>query len=131
MRQALTNHLRRNEGAVALEFAIVGSLFIFLSLAIIDFGRNFHNQHKMAHIADQLARAIYLNPTMSRENILLKFAEVGGSDFSLIVEDTSRNGVPTRSVTVYTDQDYISPALSDFRGRISIVRSVPIYRPYP
>lgn len=126
----ITRFRRQEHGAVALEFAIVGTLFIFLSLAIIDFARNFHTQHRMAHMADQLARAVYLNPAMTAEELAARLTALGGTEYTLTVETTAQNGVPVRLITVTEDQDYISPGLSDLSGKIRILRSVPVYRPY-
>jgi Flp pilus assembly protein TadG len=52
-------------GAAAIEFAIVGSAFILLSLGIVDIGRNFVIVHQLNHLADQISRAVMLDTQMS------------------------------------------------------------------
>ena len=55
--------LRRDqEGAVAVEFAIVGSLFIVLLIAILQLGWALQLRNQMARAADQAVRYVLLHP---------------------------------------------------------------------
>ncbi|MEY4698046.1 MAG: hypothetical protein RIT14_2474 [Pseudomonadota bacterium] len=121
---------RGTDGTVAIEFAIVGTIFIFLSLGIIDFARNFHTQHRMADLGDKLARVIYLNQSVTAESLQQTLNSLGGSDLSLTVTNATENGVSVKTLTLLRDQDYVSPGLSDLSGRIRIVRKVPLVGAY-
>jgi len=126
----LKRFVRRQDGAVALEFAIVATLFIFLSLAVIDFARNFYNQHRMAHVADHLARRVYLKPDITATELATILPTLAPAGVTLTVERATENSVPVVILTLVQDQDYISPGLSDLDGRIRIVRKVPIVGSY-
>lgn len=130
MKARLRRFVAGSDGAAALEFAIVATIFIFLSLGVIDFARNFHVQHRMAQIADRLARTLYLNQTMTVAALNATMVSLGGDGFTLALTDGTTNGVPVRVMTLTRDQDYVSPFLSDLRGRIRVIRTVPIPGPY-
>ncbi|MGZ6544634.1 MAG: TadE/TadG family type IV pilus assembly protein [Actinomycetota bacterium] len=54
--------LRREDGAAAVEFAIVASLFFMLVFGIIDFGFAFHSWNNAANAAREGARLAAVDP---------------------------------------------------------------------
>ncbi len=57
--------VHRQEGAAAVEFAIVASLFFMLVFGIIDFGFGFHTWNGTTHAAREGARVAAVDPNVS------------------------------------------------------------------
>ena len=56
---ALINRFRRDDrGAAAVEFSIVVVVFVFASMAVIEFGRTFQVRNELAYAADIAAREL-------------------------------------------------------------------------
>lgn len=49
-------------GATAVEFAIVGMVFMLVSIGIVEFGRGFHLRNQIAYAADVGARKVLTDP---------------------------------------------------------------------
>jgi Flp pilus assembly protein TadG len=56
-------------GAAALEFAIVGPVFILLALGIVDIGRNVLIIHQLNHLADQISRRYMLSGPLNAPDL--------------------------------------------------------------
>ncbi len=56
-------------GASAVEFAIVGSLFMLLSIGIVEFGRALHLRNQIAFAADVGVRKTLTTPSISTANL--------------------------------------------------------------
>jgi Flp pilus assembly protein TadG len=64
--QAAKKDIRHNEdGAAAVEFAIVSSVLIVLCLGIMQFGMALQVRNEMARAADKAVRVVMLNPDLS------------------------------------------------------------------
>lgn len=57
--------LRRENGAAAVEFALIGMLLILVSIGTIEIGRALFIFNELAHAADRAARAILIDPDIS------------------------------------------------------------------
>lgn len=60
---------RREDGATAVEFAIVSSILFFLLLAILQIGWTLQVRNNLAQAADRGVRYVVLNPTASNSTI--------------------------------------------------------------
>lgn len=126
----LLSRFRRDEaGAAAVEFAIVSFLFVVLTIGIVDFGRNFHQQFRLAHAADIAARAILLDPAATDATITARmraaYPALGYSDISLLVTRTTVNGRAFRQIDLSRPLMFFTPGLTDRSGRITLSRLVP------
>ena len=66
---ALRTWSGREEGAVAVEFAIVSVAFVLLSLGTLEFGRAFSVRNKLAFAADIGAREVLNDSTITEADV--------------------------------------------------------------
>ena len=64
--------LRREGGAAAVEFALIGMLLILVSIGTIEIGRALFIFNELAHAADRAARAILIDPDISGSDLEAK-----------------------------------------------------------
>src|SRR5688500_7506050 len=57
------------DGSSAVEFAIVGSVFLALCIAVLQFGLALHADNELAHAADRGVRLIVIDPEASDDTI--------------------------------------------------------------
>lgn len=86
--------IRREEGAAAVEFAIVATLFFMLVFGIIDFGFAFHSWNNAANAAREGARkaAIDPDPQHVRDRVLASAQTLDPSKLTIIVECSHPGG---------------------------------------
>jgi Flp pilus assembly protein TadG len=124
---SLKTYLVDRSGAAAVEFAIVGSTFILLSIGIIDFGRNFLILHQMNHIADQISRVLMLNPTVSSADLLAyareNWAGNAPETLGLSLQNQTINGVPSSRLELTYAITWIVSVGEG--GTVRIVRELP------
>jgi TadE-like protein len=85
--------IRGEDGAAAVEFAIVATLFFMLVFGIIDFGFAFHSWNNAANAAREGARkaAVDSNPSDVRQRVLDSASGLDQTKLTVIVE-CSHNG---------------------------------------
>jgi Flp pilus assembly protein TadG len=122
--------LKEQNGAAAVEFAIVASIFFMLVFGIIDFGFGFHTWNGSAHAAREGARVASTNSTVaditgrvydaanfldaSRMTVEVTCSR-GGSGFSSCPSGSDWLEGDLVRVTVDYDYDFITP-LPGFAG---------------
>ena len=117
-------------GAAAVEFAIVSVLFVVMAIGIVDFGRNSHQRFRLAHAADIAARAVMLDPAASDAQITARmrsaYPALGYGDISLAVTTTTVNGRNYRRLALSRPLTFFTPGLTDRTGTIRLDRLVPL-----
>ena len=117
------NFLSNQRGAAAIDFALVGSIFIILVLGTFEFGRVLYVRNKLTHAADAVTREVlitssaYDNNTASEDDLLAKaddwLNDLDQSKLSVDIGDESIDGIDYRTITLsYSMQLYV-PGLSD------------------
>lgn len=88
---------RSEDGAAALEFAIVAAAFVTVSIGIIEFGRALQVRNEMAYAIDRGARQIVLdseaNQQEIREVILAAFNSYDKGKLSIQFRDDSADAI--------------------------------------
>jgi Flp pilus assembly protein TadG len=117
-------------GAAAVEFAIVAFVFVVMAIGIVDFGRNTHQQFRLAHAADIAARVVMLDPAASDAAIAARvtasYPTLGYGDITLSVATTTVGGRSYRRLDLSRPLGFFTPGLTDRSGTIRISRLVPI-----
>ena len=57
--------LRCQCGAAAVEFSIISVVLVGLLIAIVDFGRTLYVKNQLSFLADQAARSVLVNPSIT------------------------------------------------------------------
>lgn len=65
----LSRFIRCRSGATAVEFSVVGLLFIMLTIGVIETGRALYVRNHMAHAADVAARRLLIDTSTSNETL--------------------------------------------------------------
>lgn len=121
---------RNEEGAAAVEFAIVSVFFVVLAIGVVDFGRNSHQRFRLAHAADIAARAVMLDPAASEVQIASRmraaYPALGYADMALAVSTTTVNARSYRRLELTRPLTFVTPGLTDRTGTIREVRLVPL-----
>jgi Flp pilus assembly protein TadG len=113
---------KARSGAAAIEFAIVGPVFILLALGIVDIGRNVLVIHQMNHLADEISRRVMLSGAGSSDD-LQTYARANWKGFNpeaLVVRLESRvvNGVPVYHLELGYPITWVIPLGEGFVTRI-------------
>ncbi len=91
-------HSRSEEGAVAVEFALLAPLLFTLLFGIICFGYFFMVAHSVQQLAAEAARAsVYGITTSERHDLAEDFVDAGSTRFAILDQSAL-----TRTVTVDT-----------------------------
>ncbi|MBC2835785.1 TadE/TadG family type IV pilus assembly protein [Paragemmobacter straminiformis] len=127
---ALQRFVRDEGGATAVEFAIVGAIFVVLCMGLIDFGRNFDLQGRVGHAADVAARTLFLDKTATQAQITARigaaFPTLGFDEMTLTVTNQTIGAHPYRKVTVSMPLHFLTPGFLRRGGTISVDRIVPV-----
>lgn len=96
--------IRREDGAAAIEFAIIGLLLIVVSIGTIEIGRALFLFNELAHAADRAARLILINPTISDEDLRNQVRDeelltgLSPADLAVIPGEVLDSGISFRTV---------------------------------
>lgn len=127
---ALRRYLRDTGGAAAVEFAIVGAVFVVLCMGLIDFGRNFDLQGRVGHAADVAARTVFLDKSASQAQVVARigaaFPTLGFEKMTLNLTNVTIGAHPYRKVTVSMPLRFLTPGFLRRGGTISVDRIVPV-----
>jgi Flp pilus assembly protein TadG len=110
----LRTYWSERSGAAAIEFAIVGPVFILLALGIVDIGRNLVIVHQLNHLADQISRALILDTDMDPAYL------------QAYVQANWQGPSPQSLVLTYNSQIVNGLQLSDYELSFPITWIVPI-----
>lgn len=121
---------RNEDGAAAVEFAIVSVLFVVMAIGIVDFGRSSHQRFRLAHAADIAARAVMLDPAATDAQIAARmraaYPALGYGDITLTVSTTTIDARSYRRLELSRPLTFFIPGLTDRTGTIRIDRLVPL-----
>jgi TadE-like protein len=115
--------LGNESGVAAIDFAIVGSVFIVLVLGTFEFGRVLYVRNKLTHAADAVTREVlvssseYDSSTASEDDLLAKaddwLHDLDKAKLDVDIGDEIVDGIDYRTITlVYSMQLYV-PGLTD------------------
>ncbi len=128
--RALCRCARREEGAAAVEFAIVSVAFVLVSLATLEFGRAFEVRNKLAFAADIAARQILNNAEISEDDVEERVREAfDAADPELLEVELGAEtvgGVQFRTVSLTYPFVLLIPQLSSNSIVLSTSERVPL-----
>jgi Flp pilus assembly protein TadG len=116
-------------GTAAVEFAVVGSLLILVSLGIIEFGRGLLVRNELSYLADLGSRQILLDPAIPDGTLRSRMqAAFSGDDAALQLSTALEtiDGIKYRSVSVTYPLTLLVPGLAEGPLNLSITRRVPV-----
>jgi Flp pilus assembly protein TadG len=116
-----------SSGASAVEFAIVGALFIFLSLGVLEFGRALLVRNSLADAADVATRTALLDRSASNTKIEASARAAFDENKTLLrvaFAAESSGGVNFRVVTLSYPITLLVPALSSSPLTLSVTRRI-------
>lgn len=126
----LRRFLRDETGATAVEFAIVGVIFVILCMGLIDFGRNFDMQGRLGHAADAAARVLFLDKTATEAQVAARiqagFPALGFDKMTLTLTNVTIAGKPYRRVTLSMPLRFLTPGFLRRGGTTTVQRTVPV-----
>jgi Flp pilus assembly protein TadG len=125
---SLRRFIGDRRGAAALEFALIGLPFVFLMLALIEFGRGLYIRASLDAAADKAQRVILINPSVAegavRAEISASFR--AGDPGRLRVDiDPAAAGGGYRTVSLSYPMNLLMPA--PIGGTITIVATRPVF----
>ena len=96
-RGLLKRAARCENGAAAVEFAIVSVILISLCIAIVDFGRTLYVKNQLSFLADQATRTVLVNPAVTNAALEATLAGdfTAGDPADLTVAVNSETGLLT------------------------------------
>ena len=120
---------RSDAGGVAIEFAIVSSLFILGCVAALDFGRALYVRNEMSYAADIAERVILIDPDIPEDELhsTLQAAFRGDPD-QLTVElgEETVDGVDFRTLTLTYPFTLFVPHDPSRELNLSVSRRTPL-----
>ena len=130
--RALMRLVRADDGAVALEFAIVSMAMVLLSLGVIEFGRALQVRNQLTFLADRAARQILNDSSITDAEVEAAItAEFDGANPELlevvVAEDleTDIDGAKYRNVEVSYPFTLLIPQLSSSIITLPALERVP------
>lgn len=130
IRNLVKRYGKDTSGSTALEFAVIALVFVTLAIGIVDFGRNFHQQSRLAHAADVLSRVVMLSPTAPdstlRTRMQQTFPTLGYSDITVTFGNTIVGGRAYKVIDLSRPLMFFTPGLTDRSGTIRLRRLVPV-----
>lgn len=130
MRQWIGQLKRCENGAAAVEFALVGLVSITLTLGIIEFGRSIYMRTEMSYAMDLAQRKILTNPGVANTEVetIIRKAITFESPASLIITfgSTTVNGLLFRTVLISYPVTLLIPGLISRSFMLKIDRLVTV-----
>lgn len=122
--------LRRESGAAAVEFALIGLVAIAMFLGIIEFGRALYVRNELSYAVDVAARRILTDPAVADSDLeeairsSLTFGDQG--DLRLTLGTETADGVSFRTVMAEQPLLLLVPLLVDADVTLKVDRRVPV-----
>ena len=122
--------LVEENGAAAIEFALIALPLILLIVGVIDFGRAIYTRNNMIEAADLGARVILLDNVAEGSAVTaeIRDAFIAGPSDALAVDlgTASENGLQFRTITLTYDFDLVAPLVGVDPITMRHTRRVPV-----
>lgn len=130
LRGRITSFRRDERGASALEFAIVGSIFIALCIGVIQFGLVLQVRNELAQAADRGIRFMMLDPDASDSTIQSEvealLANYGAENLDVQIGAETIDATDYRTVTIDYEMQIGVPGLPISLVTLNASRKVPV-----
>ncbi len=117
------------KGAAAVEFSIISVVLVALLVGIVDFGRTLYVKNQMSFLADQAARSILINGSISdaslEAEIRAGFNAGEDTDLTVTFASDSVSGDDYRVVTIIYPVNLFIPNIAPELLTLTVVRRVP------
>ena len=121
---------RCRSGATAVEFAIIGLIFLMLCIGIIEIGRAFNVRSSMLHAVDMATRTVLLNSSATEEAISTalrdSFHTGDPSLLKIFVATETISGQPYRRLEVSYPLEIILVGFPEQMLSFSVSRLIPM-----
>ena len=120
----------REEGGVAIEFAIVSVAFVLFSIGTLEFGRAFAVRNKLALVADMASREILKDSSVTEEEVETRIRDAFDARHPELLEvvlgTETVNGIPFRTISVRYPFVLLIPQLARESIVLSTTERVPV-----
>lgn len=131
IRRGMRKFSRAEEGAAAVEFAIVGSLFVVLALAILQFGWALQVRNELALVADEVARSVMIDPDKTDKelsaDVKAKLSRYDADRLSVATGNERLGSMTIRTLHIRYGFAIAIPGLPSERLALSVSRRIPTY----
>lgn len=120
---------RSQDGGVAIEFAIISSVFIFVIVGTLEFGRAMYVRNELSYAADIAAREILKDAEASESTVEGAARTAFRGDAELLTFDLSNetvDGVQFRTLQLNYPFTLLVPQLSGRMFDLSVTRRTPV-----
>ncbi|MBR9651686.1 TadE/TadG family type IV pilus assembly protein [Thalassovita aquimarina] len=120
--------LRGEDGVAALDFAIVGSVYMLMLVALLDVARGFYLHNKLEFAADKITRQLLMDPNATIDSIDMP-PSLDGFDATLLVVETQEvtiSGAAFHNLSLYYPMSMLTPLLKVDLVDLKIQRLIPI-----
>lgn len=130
LRLALKHLARTEDGAVAIEFAIVSVAFVLFSIGTLELGRAFEVRNKLAFASDIAAREILNDSAISEQDVETSVREAFDASDPELLEVTlgteTVDGIEFRTVSLSYPFVLLIPQLTDNSILLSTNERIPV-----
>lgn len=116
-------------GAAAIEFSIIGVVLIGLAIATVDFGRTLYVKNQLSWLADQAARKVLVDPTVTDSTLETElradFTAGDPVDLTVDLSTATVNGTSYRVLVIDFPLTLFIPGLSSDVIDLNVTRRVP------
>ncbi|WP_323784643.1 TadE family protein [Thalassovita sp.] len=128
LRRFISRFLSKEDGTAALEFAIVGSTYLLMLVALLDVARGFYLHNKLDFAADKIARQVLMDPNANANSVDMP-PSLDGFDPALlevVMQQVTIAGHDFQNLTLYYPMSMLTPLLHVNLVDLEINRLVPI-----
>jgi Flp pilus assembly protein TadG len=121
--------MRCENGAVAVEFALVGLVMIVVTLGAIEFGRALYLRNNLSYAADRAARRGLIDRTATTVQLENEAKSVfAGSDpaqMTISIVPETVDGIPVRTISLDHRIKLLIPGLTTQEISMRVTRRIP------
>lgn len=126
MNAFLKRFLSEDDGSVLVEFAIVGSVFIMCSLAMMDIAHGFYLKNRLDYAADRISRQVMIDPDLT-DATLQRPAALDGFDpdqLELSITPITVGDNDYRNIVISYPFSFFSAQLALGGPNLSVTRTI-------
>ena len=128
-RPAILRIVGCQKGAAAVEFAIIGTVFISLCIGIVDFGRTLYVKNQLSFLADQATRKVLMDTDIAdatvESELAADFTAGDQNDLTVTFNRITNGGVTYRVIQIEYPITLFIPNLTSSSIDLSVSRRVP------